>query len=196
MMKPEELEERLIETDEVKGVRDIITCAICFQIITEDRRPMECNSCRNQLFWSPCIESWSKQKNQCPCCRKDRAKYSPANKIIMQIISNIKFTCSNKKYGCEEAIFYKDVVRHEQFECQFKKQIQRQVEYRPSKRAKICKICNNNVETAEDVFGEELKEGDRVLHICSKNEKSLWCSKHREVGSYYSVDRIVNLKEN
>lgn len=58
-----DLDSRLIETDQIRGVRDLITCAICYQVITEDRVPMQCDTCQNQLFCKPCIELWKKQKS-------------------------------------------------------------------------------------------------------------------------------------
>jgi hypothetical protein len=44
-MNAEDLEARLIRNEQVEELKDMITCAICFQIITEDRNPQECDNC-------------------------------------------------------------------------------------------------------------------------------------------------------
>lgn len=100
-MNVEALDTRLIETDEVRELRDLITCAICCQIITEDRNPHECEECQNTLFCKECIDEWYKKKPSCPCCRKNRPKLMPANPVVMAIISGLQFACINKERGCQ-----------------------------------------------------------------------------------------------
>ena len=64
-----DLDSRLIEGEHLEGLRDQITCLICCQILTEDKKPVECNKCQNQLFCTQCIDQWRYKNRQCPCCR-------------------------------------------------------------------------------------------------------------------------------
>lgn len=41
---------RIVNSDDIKDIKEYILCGICYQVVTEDRRPVECNSCQNQLF--------------------------------------------------------------------------------------------------------------------------------------------------
>lgn len=65
----QDIECRLVENDEVREVREYITCVICCQVINQERNPVECDKCCNQLFCKVCIDTWKRQNNICPCCR-------------------------------------------------------------------------------------------------------------------------------
>jgi len=69
-------------------------------------------------------------------CRKQGSDFNPANPIVMKIISNLQFTCLYKDRGCEEKLFFRDILKHEKSECQFKKKIEATKQFRLSKRAK------------------------------------------------------------
>ena len=49
---------RIMNSEDITDIKDLILCGICYQVVTEDRKPVECNSCQNQLFCTPCIDSW------------------------------------------------------------------------------------------------------------------------------------------
>lgn len=40
-------EHRIMNLDEIHEFKDYINCGICYQIVTENREPVECNSCHN-----------------------------------------------------------------------------------------------------------------------------------------------------
>ncbi len=40
-------DERIMNSDEIADIKDIILCGICYQVVTDDRRPVECSSCQN-----------------------------------------------------------------------------------------------------------------------------------------------------
>ena len=106
-MNVDNLESRLVDEGNLDDLREQILCVICCRVLTEDRCPMECSACQNQLFCEECITQWQRQKNQCPCCRSPNAEYEPANPIFMNIVSNIRFYCANKERGCEEKLQYR-----------------------------------------------------------------------------------------
>lgn len=48
-------EARIVNVEDIKDIKDYILCGICYSIVTEDRIPVECHFCHNQLFCSDCI---------------------------------------------------------------------------------------------------------------------------------------------
>ncbi len=38
---------RIMNIDEIADIKDLILCGICYQVVTEDRFPVECNACQN-----------------------------------------------------------------------------------------------------------------------------------------------------
>jgi hypothetical protein len=116
----------------------------------------------------------------------------------MNIISSLQFKCINESRGCTERFHYRFLLQHERQECKFKKNIEMTRDARWSRIAKKCKICNESVrEMDEDDMNDEERKGQvKVPHLCSKNERELWCVKHRMTAPRYDKERVVNEKEN
>lgn len=114
---------------------------------------------------------------------------------MMSIICNLQFRCCNEALGCQEVLIYRDLVRHERMECQYKKNIEITKEYRQSQRAKRCQICKQEVEEDDAEDSDSLNGFHKNRHLCSKDERDLWCGHHKKVGSYYTAERIVNSNE-
>ena len=38
---------RIMNSEDITDIKDLILCGICYQVVTEDRKPVECNSCQN-----------------------------------------------------------------------------------------------------------------------------------------------------
>ena len=52
----EPLEENRIQNlEEIQDIKDLVLCGICFMVVTEDRKPVQCETCQNSLFCSQCI---------------------------------------------------------------------------------------------------------------------------------------------
>ena len=104
---------RIMNSEEIKDIKDLILCGICYQVVTEDRIPVECNSCQNQLFCKPCIDSWKLQNDTCPYCHANNAEYVDINPILKDMIRQIKYYCKHQDKGCTEAFTSEHLKRHE-----------------------------------------------------------------------------------
>ena len=51
-------ENRIFNLEEIQDIKDLVLCGICYMVVTEDRAPVQCESCQNTLFCSQCIDSW------------------------------------------------------------------------------------------------------------------------------------------
>ena len=80
-------DERIMNSDKIADIKDIILCGICYQVVTDDRRPVECSSCQNKLFCTPCINSWKQQNYTCPYCHAEGALYVDINPILKDMIA-------------------------------------------------------------------------------------------------------------
>lgn len=60
--------------DAVKTVEDDAECMICFDIMTNDVKLVECPTCHN-LTHQDCMENWLKSKTTCIYCRSEWKNY-------------------------------------------------------------------------------------------------------------------------
>ena len=109
-------EARIVNMEEIKDIKDYILCGICYQVVTEGRKPVECNSCHNQLFCTECIQSWTNQNSTCPYCHAESAKFVDISPVLLNMIKAIKYYCKYHSLGCQETLLTKELVRHE-YEC-------------------------------------------------------------------------------
>ncbi len=109
---------RIVNIEEIKDIKDYILCGICYQVVTDERGPVECNSCHNQLFCTQCITGWSKTNSNCPYCHAASAKYVEISPLLLDMIKAIKFYCKYQGRGCPETFSMKGLVRHEH-DCRF-----------------------------------------------------------------------------
>jgi hypothetical protein len=91
---------RIVNLDEIKDIKDYILCGICYQVVTEERAPVECHFCHNTLFCSECISSWIRQSRNCPYCHVSDAKFVDISPVLLNMIKSIKYHCKNKEGGC------------------------------------------------------------------------------------------------
>ncbi len=40
-------DDRIMNSDEIADIKDLILCGICYQVVTQERKPVECSSCQN-----------------------------------------------------------------------------------------------------------------------------------------------------
>jgi hypothetical protein len=106
-------EARIKNIDDIQDIKDLILCAICYQVVTEERKPVECTSCQNQIFCVTCIGDWLQNHDKCPYCNDKDSRFTQINPILLDMIKNIKFFCRYKSKGCQEAFVFKDLARHE-----------------------------------------------------------------------------------
>lgn len=109
-------ETRIFNMEEIKDIKDYILCGICYQIVTEERGPVECNSCHNQLFCTECIKSWTHQNSNCPYCHAAGAKFVEISPVLLNMIKSIRYYCKYQNSGCQETHLMKELVKHE-YEC-------------------------------------------------------------------------------
>lgn len=98
----------IINLDECKAIENCMICTICDGVVYQ---PLQCVKCEN-LFCKNCIEEWRKKSDSCPYkCQNFELK---ENKIIKNILSNLKFKCKN---GCDIQIPYNDLKEHYEEKC-------------------------------------------------------------------------------
>jgi hypothetical protein len=100
---------RLLNAQNYKNFEELIKCKICFNILSN---PYDCVKC-GQTFCYSCISN-----NKCPFnCefsnedRKNNIKQSSHG--ILSFLTNLKFKCVNKDFGCDIDIPYKDLPNHD-----------------------------------------------------------------------------------
>eukprot|EP00347_Sterkiella_histriomuscorum_P018182 403346480 len=177
-------------TEENKDINKIALCGICYQVVTENRKPLECDSCHNSLFCTPCIQKWSKSKSTCPFCHANKAQYVEISPILMKMIKQMKFFCKNKNAGCTFTETSDQLLKHEH-ECEFGQN-------RVSREApilKVCQFCNQAPSYQEHNQYQPLSDSDRDFdHICDKLAQKL-CFDHKLFALKYEEARIANLDE-
>ena len=105
--------DRLIDKDIYKNFYDIIQCKICFNIL---KNPYDCTKCGNSFCYN-CISNLIKQNKKCPFqCENFSIKQSSLS--IISYLSNLKFICKNKEFGCEEIISYQNLDKHDK-DCKY-----------------------------------------------------------------------------
>lgn len=98
----------IVNINECKAIENAIICTICDGVIYD---PLQCVVCEN-FFCRLCIEEWQKKSNSCPFkCQNFRLK---ENKMMMKILKNVKFKCSN---GCSMIIPYNELKIHYDEKC-------------------------------------------------------------------------------
>ena len=102
------MNESFIKQDEIvnkeyyNGIKDIITCLICLDIISD---PVQCDKCQH-CFCSKCIQNCKK----CPL-RCNYSNFTPAL-LCKKLISEIEIKCV-----CGETIKYDNILKHKVEEC-------------------------------------------------------------------------------
>lgn len=93
------MQARLVFDDALSTeLKEFLTCGICYMTATADREPVECASCRNQLFCLPCINNWVQHNHNCPYCNQP-TKFVDACQQVKDMIAALKFKCQ----WCEQA---------------------------------------------------------------------------------------------
>ena len=102
------MNESFIKQDEIvnkeyyNGIKDIITCLICLDIVSD---PVQCDKCQH-CFCSKCIQNCKK----CPL-RCNFSNFTPAL-LCKKLISEIEIQCV-----CGEKIKYDNILKHKVEEC-------------------------------------------------------------------------------
>ena len=102
------MKEGIIKQDEIinkefyEGIKDIITCLICLEIVSD---PVQCDKCQH-CFCSKCIHNYKK----CPL-RCNNNTFIPAI-VCKKLISEIEVKCV-----CGEKIKYDNILTHKAEEC-------------------------------------------------------------------------------
>ncbi len=80
---------------------------ICLNVVPPEM--VECSKC-NKFCCNPCIEKWTKNKQEktCPNCRRDFAP-TRTNNIVLETLRNIMFKCQN----CSEEFKYSQHRSHQ-----------------------------------------------------------------------------------
>ena len=106
---------RLVLDDQItKGLTDYVKCGICFQVLTSDRKPVECDQCRNTLSCTDCISDWLVQNPTCPYCKQQYPMFEEVSPTLLGLLQTLKSQCKYKKRGCQEQLaVHKELARHE-----------------------------------------------------------------------------------
>jgi hypothetical protein len=97
---------RVLNSDKFTALNEVLTCRICFNILIN---PTDCVKCGN-TFCQDCINELVQK--DCPFGCKGIA-VKPTSHGIMAILSQLKFSCLNRSYGCEEILSYSNVLKHD-----------------------------------------------------------------------------------
>jgi hypothetical protein len=102
------MNESIIKQDEIvnkeyyEGIKDIITCLICLDIVSD---PVQCDKCQH-CFCSKCIQKCMK----CPL-RCNNSIFTPAF-LCKKLMSEIEIKCN-----CGEKLKYDNILKHKAEEC-------------------------------------------------------------------------------
>lgn len=95
--------ERIVNQLENQSIRHI-KCEICNLVPIN---PEVCSEC-TEIFCKNCINN----SIVCPLCKKSY-KGCPPMKNILKILQDVIITCNFSSNGCQEKLFYKDLIPHE-----------------------------------------------------------------------------------
>ncbi|CDW83187.1 traf-type zinc finger family protein [Stylonychia lemnae] len=184
---------RIVNMEEIQDIKDYILCGICYQVVTEEREPVECNKCHNQLFCSQCISGWAKTNQSCPYCHAGSAQYVDISPLLLNMIKGIKYFCQFQSKGCGETHSMKTLMKHE-FQCSYGLE-----DTNNQDKLTECAFCRQALPSNQDYFDEnqaflQQQFNSNEEHFCVEVEKS-WCHRHREIGMRYDESRIANLGE-
>lgn len=104
---------RLVLESPEERLNDCLLCALCSNVAY---KPKCCNACL-ATFCDNCIRETFASKEACIC--GDKTQIFEAPKLILKMLSKRQFYCSNKDYGCNDTIFYENIIEHEKT-CKFK----------------------------------------------------------------------------
>ena len=48
----------LVQNGLSQEVKDMLQCGFCYCFVSEEKQPLECSSCHNQLFCFECLRGW------------------------------------------------------------------------------------------------------------------------------------------
>ena len=94
--------EEISNKEYYEGIKDIVTCLICLDIVLD---PVQCDKCQH-CFCSKCIQNCK----QCPL-RCNNSNFTPAF-LCKKLLSEIEFKCA-----CEEKFKYDNLLKHKIEEC-------------------------------------------------------------------------------
>jgi len=98
------IDESMIKNiQEFEGVKEEITCEICYGIVI---KPKMCESCET-VFCEKCINNWKKKDNSCPK-RCSNFKIKDAHRIIKSLLDKLKIICSL----CHDEFNYETFLKH------------------------------------------------------------------------------------
>jgi len=96
-----------------KEIAEHFLCPICQYLLVD---PVCCSQCKNN-FCKPCLDTWIRRQGQtrsiCPnrCINFYKQKAPP---IVKSMLSQLKLKCTFEPNGCQEAINYDTLTKHEQ----------------------------------------------------------------------------------
>lgn len=68
----------------------MITCGICYGIVTIDKKPVQCCVCRNVIFCGSCSVM---MKGQCCFCKSPDSKFIPIDNVLLELIQHLHYRC-------------------------------------------------------------------------------------------------------
>ncbi|CDW84428.1 traf-type zinc finger family protein [Stylonychia lemnae] len=145
---------RIVNLDEIQDIKDIILCGICFQVVTEEREPVECNNCHYKLFCSQCISGWAKTSYSCPYCHSFNSQFVDISPLLLNMIRGIRYSCQYQSKGCWETHSMKTLMKHEfqqenqryfeMFKCSLCQRLLRNPQSCNTCKINYCKHCISN----------------------------------------------------
>ena len=106
--------ERVINSDKIIVIEDLIKCSICLEILA---KPYECETC-GTLFCEDCINDWVRIKLSCPM-KCSNFKLTKAKINTRKMLNLIQLTCINYPH-CTYVAEYWNIFEHEP-KCEFQK---------------------------------------------------------------------------
>ena len=103
---------RLVLDNPGEHINECLLCALCANVAY---KPKCCNACL-ATFCEDCIRNAFSAKGTCLCGDKNQIVEAP--KLISKMLSKRQFYCKNQENGCDEMVFYENVVEHEKT-CKF-----------------------------------------------------------------------------
>ena len=76
----------VIEDQVTRCLTDYFRCGICFTVLTSDRKPVECNQCRNTLSCQDCIKEWLGGHPSCPYCKQTHPVYEEIGPTLASLL--------------------------------------------------------------------------------------------------------------
>ena len=132
----------IVNREECKAIENAIICTICDGVVVD---PLQCVVCEN-LFCRSCIEQWEKRSKSCPFkCQNFKLK---ENKMMNNILKNVKFKCSN---GCDMIIPYDEIKEHYNGKCP-------KIDYKPKYQKALEEFENLKIQKEKLSKGIDVKQ--------------------------------------